>query len=699
MAKFKKFIRYFVCVFILLATFAVFSLQLANWQLVKGSTFLQSANKTSISTVKMTAARGEILDSEGNGLAVNKTCYNIVFDKIYMKKDTENKTILQLTKLLAKQNEKWVDKLPITVNSKGQYAFIAGKDEEVASLKSNLRMNSYATADQCMQELIKSYEVAEKSPFDIRTIVSVRYNMEKLGFAVSTPYTFAENVSQNTVSIVSENSQILPGATIQVSTIRQYPNGSLAPHIIGTVGAISQEDYDDLKKQGKIYNSLTNVSGYALNDRIGNSGIESAFENQLRGVNGEKAIETTKTGSLASTTVTKTPSSGETVYLSLNSRIQAVLNASLANNVKGAQENGKSQGGGHQGEDCVAGAAVVLNVKDFSILATATYPSYDSNKMSDDAYLTALNNDKTTPMVNRAFNGSFMPGSSFKPMVASAALQEGCITQSSIIDCTGVYRRWDDYQPHCMSTHGPVNVITALAKSCNIFFFETGWRLGITNMDLYAKRFGLGVKTGVEIGESSGTLAGPKENPNFSATGGDVIQAAIGQSDNKFTPLQLATYAATIANNGVRLKTHLVTKVTDYSRKKVITEYKPTVMDNIGVSQANLDIVKRGMREVCLSGTASNFFGNYGYAIAAKTGTAQTGIHSDNVTFIGFAPYDKPEIAVAVVLEYGAKSKFSLTVAKDIFDAYFYHTSVNAEGKIVFPSADNSLTSSTSSGE
>jgi penicillin-binding protein 2 len=312
--------------------------------------------------------------------------------------------------------------------------------------------------------------------------------------------------------------------------------------------------------------------------------------------------------------------------------------------------------------------------------------------------------DKARPLINRAFNGVFTPGSSFKPCVASAALQENAINDYSVITCNHTYERFaPSYTPTCMGTHGPITLSTALAKSCNVFFFETGWRVGINNMNLYAKRFGLGSKSGIEISESAGTLAGPAERSAGGGVwqGGDTIQAAIGQSDNLFSPLQLATYVATIANNGVRLKTHLVSKVTDYTRKTIVSQTEPTVVDNVGVSQQNLDYVKEGMRKVVTGGTATSTFGSYGVAVAGKTGTAEVPPGSDNEIFIGFAPYDKPEIAVAVVLEHGATSKYCNQVAKDVLDAYFYGKTVDANGNLVMPNqpaASSGASSAASSG-
>lgn len=699
MEKLKEYSRAIVCGAIVFVVMAVYTLRLVDWQILKGASFMETANRSTSSTVVMDAARGEIVDVNGVGLAVNKTGYAIVFDKAYMPTKTQNKTIYQLIHLLSQRNEKWTDILPIRLNAQGKYEFIPGEDKEIATMKSKdfLNMNSYATADECMAEMIKRYEVNGYSPADTRNIISVRYNMTKSAFGISAPYTFAPDVSRDTVGIISENSSQLPGATAKVTTVRQYPDGSLAPHIIGTIGAISPEEYDKL--HGK---------GYALNDRLGKSGIEQAFESMLRGKSGEKQVETTGSGSLAAETVKTAPVSGNSVVLTIDSRIQKVLNASLAKNVEAARANGlklcaqhyKGSSSAH-GEDCVAGAAVVLRVKDFSVLAASTYPSYDLTEyLNDTNYYTSLIQDKTKPLINRAFNGVFTPGSVVKPYVALAALQEGAISTSTRLEGNSVYRRFADTGLilRSIGNYGMITANYAIEKSSNSFFYEVGYRLGITNMNLYAKHFGLGVKTGIELSENAGILAGREER---AASGGswwdaDTVEAAVGQSDNQFTPLQLAAYTATIANNGVRLKTHLVSKVTDYTQKNVISQTQPQEVDNIGVSPSYLTYVQQAMRSVATDGTASSMFKNYGIPIAAKTGTAVQTPHSDNVTFIAYAPFDKPEIAVAVVLEHGATSLYSNSVAKDVLDAYFYGKTVDEKGNIVMPSASSTASGASS---
>ena len=388
-----------------------------------------------------------------------------------------------------------------------------------------------------------------------------------------------------------------------------------------------------------------------------------------------KIIKRNSDGTIVDTIETIDSKPGNTVYLTLDKKLQETAVKSLAENVKAAKVQGvatkESYGGSGWGEDCETGAVAMLSVRDFSVLAAASYPTYDLNKYSQYGdYYVKLSENKNSPMYNRISVGSFACGSVYKPCVACAALEEKTITKDTEIFCKQEYDYYPSNVVHCMHYHGDENVTGAIAQSCNYFFAETGRRLGIETMYLYSEKFGLGEYTGIEIEESKGTLAG---RDSTSWMPGNTVQAAIGQSDNAFTPLQLATYAATLANDGTRLKTHVVSKVTDYERTKTIEDYsKATVVDTCGISKKNLDIVQKAMLEVTQDedGTAYSMFGDYKVKVAAKTGTAENA-GSDHTTFICYAPFDKPEVAVAVVIEHGAKGRYSMQVAKDLLDVYF----------------------------
>lgn len=700
MKKFFGIGRYVVCSLLLLGVFSLFVARLFQWQIIDGQSYYDLANTTSSSYIKLTATRGEILDRDGNPLAQNRTCYNIVFDDTLIDHDRINDIILELIGIMEETDTEWIDPLPIQLNEDGSYSFKEDYDSEIEFLKSSsmLHVNSYATADECMTQLIEMFDCKEYDPEDAIKIISVRYNMKKNLFDADSPYTFAQDISSDVMTVVNERTANMEGVRVDVTTIREYPDGALAPHIIGKTGPLTQEQYDAFKEEDNLFDLKDNLSGYSLDDTMGQNGIEYALEDTLRGENGKLAIETDRDGNLISSEVEVAPQAGNTVYLTLDSRIQAVTNVSLAKNAKAAKENAVPTDDDPKGADCEAGAAVMINIKTGEVLAASTYPTYDLNKyISDIAYYNQLNNDETYPMINRAFNGSFAPGSIFKPVVAAAALQEGVINSTSTVNCTGTYTYYADsgYTPKCMGYHPNANIFTALQKSCNIFFYDVGRRLGITKLDAYGTLFGLGEKTGLEVSESAGILTTPENYERRSGqtwTDGMTCNAAIGQQDNSFTPVQLVSYCASIANGGHRMQLHLVDKVTDYTRETVIEEKGATVLNEVGVDDENLEIVRQGMRLVAQAGGTASDFANYGVEIGAKTGTAQTGTgNSDNVTFIAFAPYDEPEIAIAVVLEHGSSGTYSKNIARDMLNAYFYDAYVDENGEVVLPSAADAL--------
>ncbi len=664
--------RTFICIIIVAVIFCGFIARLFMWQIVEGENYREIALSSTTYTEKTDAARGEILDKDGNGLTVNKTCYKITLNRLYIDMEKINENISELIAYMDVRNEKWQDVLPIDITNSNEYSFKPQSNNEVNLLKSAefLNLDDKADATMCIKELSKRYDaeyITDKK--SLRDVLSVRYNMELQGFSNTTPYDFALDISEQMVSVISENFQNVSGIQVETYFVRENPDPDIAPHLLGALGSISEEEYDEKTAEGR---------EYTYNDKIGKFGIEESFEDILKGKSGTKIVEKNSDGTVVNEIKKTDAQPGNTIYLTIDSKIQNAANKALKENITAARKNGESLSAQNResgyGEDCRAGAAVMLSVKDFSVLAAASYPTYDLEKYSEygDYYVNLETDEKNAPLYDRAFNGSFAPGSIFKPCVASAALEEGVINKDTLINCTMYYDYYEKDPVACMHYHGNLNLLGAITESCNYFFAETGRRLGINTMYLYAEKFGLGEHTGVEITESTGFLAG-RDSKIW--TPGNTVQAAIGQSDNAFTPVQLATYAATIANNGTRLKTHVVKKITDYKREKII-EYndpkKPEVLDTVSVSKENLQLVQSAMRNVAesVSGTAYSVFGNYDVSIAAKTGTAENS-GSDHTTFICYAPYEKPEVAVAVVLEHGARGVYSMNVAKEMLDAYF----------------------------
>lgn len=657
-----------VCIIITLGFFVLFTARLVDWQIVHGSEYRELAKRSTSYTVRTDATRGEILDKNGDGIVVNTTHYKIVIDKLYANEETLDTNLLALINLMNLTGDKWENTLPIELSG-NTLSYKKGAEDEIATLLSEdyLNLDENTTAQACFTKLLERYKIDEKLTLtEQRNLVSVHYNMELTGYSSSNPYVFAKDIKRSTVSAVSENTQGVSGIDVQTYLVRKAQDSDLAPHILGALGSITEEEYEKLKDGNKTY---------SLTDSVGKFGIELAFENQLKGEGGMKIIKRNSDGTIVDTIETIDSKPGNTVYLTLDKKLQETAVKSLAENVKAAKAQGvatkESYGGSGWGEDCETGAVVMLSVKDFSVLAAASYPTYDLNKYSQYGdYYVKLSENKNSPMYNRISVGSFACGSVYKPCVACAALEEKTITKDTEIFCKQEYDYYPSNVVHCMHYHGDENVTGAIAQSCNYFFAETGRRLGIETMYLYSEKFGLGEYTGIEIEESKGTLAG---RDSTSWMPGNTVQAAIGQSDNAFTPLQLATYAATLANDGTRLKAHVVSKVTDYERTKTIEDYsKATVVDTCGISKKNLDIVQKAMLEVTQDedGTAYSMFGDYKVKVAAKTGTAENA-GSDHTTFICYAPFDKPEVAVAVVIEHGAKGRYSMQVAKDLLDGYF----------------------------
>ena len=477
--------------------------------------------------------------------------------------------------------------------------------------------------------------------------------------AVGEPFVFADNIKKGSVGAIAEHIQNLSGVSLERYLVRSAEDPTLAPHILGALGAVTEEDCES--------------GEYEMNDKIGKFGIEAAFEKELRGKSGKKLIFRDSDRENIEK-IKRAAERGNNVWLTIDSKLQKTASVSLERNVKAARAEGETQSKLNaetkDGEDCSSGAVVMLDIRNFSVLAAASCPTYDLNKYSlySDYYI-KLTQDEKLPMFDRAFDGVFACGSVFKPCVALAALEEKVISDKTEFYCTKYYDYYPSNIVECMHYHGTQNVESATIHSCNWFFAETGRRLGIKRIDSFAEKLGLGGKTGVEFGEAEGMLAG-RDSGEWHA--GNTPQAAIGQSDNAFTPVQLATYAATLANNGTRLKTHLVSKITSYDNGEVISDFgKPQIARQSTFSEKNLKTVQNAMRGVARDneGTAHSVFGDYKVDIAAKTGTAENA-GSDHAVFICYAPFENPEVAIAVVIENGVKGKYAMQVAKDLLDEY-----------------------------
>ena len=690
MPKIGKFGRSAACILLVLAVFVVYELRLVQWQVFQGDEFEQLSLSNRTDTIQIDAARGEILDRNGNVLTGNRTSYNIVYDALDMDYSARNATILQVLDLLESRDEEWRDRLPIVLAEDGTYQYTEDSDSEIATLQEFLELAEYATAEDCMTALARQYDCQGYSLEDARNVVSVRYSMTQDGFSRTNPYVIAEDVSAETVGVISEHAQEWPGIETRVSVTRYYgEDGSLAPHVVGYTGAITAEQYDAAVENGTAYSSEDNLSGYKWTDTRGQSGLEAAFEEELRGSRGEETIYTDETGEVETTSVTTPPQEGNTVVTTIDSDLQRVANLSLAKNIEGNTD----------AKDCTAGAVVVLDVEDFGVLACSSYPTFDMNQYrSDNEYVNLLAQDEEQPLFNRALQGQYAPGSTFKMVTAVAGLEEGIIEPDTRILDTGVYTYYGANGPRCWiynqgrGTHGLQTVSQAIQNSCNVFFYDVGRQVGIRGLQRYAAAFGLGEPTGIELFERTGIMAGPEYTESMGSTwyDGSTLSVAIGQESSQFTPVQLANYIATLANGGTRYQVHLLQSVKSYDFSQVLYEHEPVVLETIDIAPENLEAVKKGMLAVTTQGSAARYFADLDFQVGAKTGSAQltsANTNSSNAVFVCFAPYDDPEVALALVVEKGGSGALLGSMAADILDCYFSAAdtqgAVSAEGTLI----------------
>ncbi|MBR4072741.1 MAG: penicillin-binding protein, partial [Clostridia bacterium] len=625
---------------LLLYTARIYSLQISD-----ADKYSSAVRGSKVLTAVLKAPRGEILDCYGRQIAINRDGYNIVFNRAYISDDL-NDVILSLIKLLKSKKVEWVDELPMQKTA--PYKFI--KDGDTERLLNKLELAHYATPENCLNRMVEKYDLGKYTPDEQRLIGGVRYSMDIADFSISYPYTFAEDIPTEIMRSVSESGFLLSGVTVDVVPFREYVDTTLAVNLIGTVGPIYKEDWDD--ENGENYKAR----GYSYNDKVGKSGIEYKAEEYLRGTDGEITYYLDSSGAIIESEITKNPIPGKSVMLTLDKAIQRTAQDSLKKIVKKLQSEGGT---------AKAGTAVAIDIDTGGILCAANYPTYDLATMSKN--YDKLLADPTNPLTNRAFQGVYPIGSTIKPAVATAAMENGKYNIGETIRCVHTYRAFKDYQPSCMGTHFTINLKKALAVSCNYFFFELGYRVGAMTLTDYFKQFGLGVKTGVEVDDSSGILVEPSGN----GVGGDTLQFSIGQM-NAFTPLQVANYVATLSNGGTRYKATLFDRVVSYDLSETFMENTPEIMNKVPISKKNLDAIKEGLLSVTVDGTGRAALGDYPIKIGGKTGTSQVQNKADHSIFMVFAPFENPEIAISVVLEHGSSGYSAGSVIRDILDEYFF---------------------------
>lgn len=689
----KEHLARYVLIGVLASVFAVvFVGRLININ-VTGQGYVADSSHTDTRTRVKTihALRGEIFDRNGKPLVTNEYYYEVFFDagSFSTQKNWEkNRMILNLLKAAKECGEdgKMTEILnPFSVFStsensayseeymnsvygkrlKKMLAEITEKEDEVEAQKAvELLLERYGLADSEGKLLYESG--------DCEVILKLRLDMEVHNFSTIEPYTIYSRVSPQFITRIKEDA--LRGVEVRSEAERVYNCPGYASHILGRTGKIQS-------KYAEYYDNL----GYPMDAIVGISGAEQAFEEYLRGIDGEITVVEDKYGNVINEYVSKEPVAGKNVYLTIDIDIQKAAEDSLAKTVQMIVDKAKSDAGEiHNGEDADSGALVLQKAKTGDVIALASYPTYNLATFSED--YEELNNNPLSPMFNRALEGTYAPGSTFKPGVAAAALQEGIITTGTLIDCNGPYTYYADsdptFHPACWiwnmyrGRHGPIAVTEAIQVSCNCFFYETGRLLTIQTMNKYCKGYGLGQPTGIELVENKGILAGPEyreENGLEAWTPGQTITAAIGQSDNLFTPLQIGTYISTLINKGTRYKAHMLYEVRDFSTGDIVYKPETEVADSsVTLSDSVTATVLNGMKNVMEEGSASSLFKNYAISVGGKTGTAQVSKeHSNNAVFTAFAPFDDPDVIATCVIERGATGTNAGYAVKDVFDKYF----------------------------
>ena len=646
-------------------------------QLIQGPNITPEINNNVIRQYDEIASRGEILDRDGNIMVGNALVFSVQLDYYRWDKAAQNDVILRLHNTLQEAGLSCLDVLPLNWKMPLAYTYESLDSGDGRKLRKFLEKQEWPAVEELTPTrlfglLCDRYEVDPDLPLeDRRAIIGLRYYLEDYQFSgYNTPVTVVEALNINTVARISEQSNQMPGVTIQVSDSREYAT-TAAAQLLGYVGTIPKEDYEERKDQG-----------YTLTDTIGRAGMERALEDYLRGINGVRVVEADKrTGQLMSEYMVEEPQPGKNCYLTISLPLQERAEQALAETIENIRLKGEASDSG-DGADVEGGAAIAIDVNTGEILAMASYPTYDLSRFWEDYAANAQN--PLSPFLNRTIQSTYSPGSTFKMCTSLAALEEGVITPRTEIVDKGVYERYTDvgYSPRCWvyrqhgRTHGAINVSEALKYSCNYFFYEMGYQLQMEKLNSYATQLGLGQKTGVELAdEKAGILAGPESR---AARGGekwyaaDTLMAAIGQSDHLFTPIQLVNYVATLVNGGTRYQPHLLKTVMDYTNTETYEETQPVILDQIDISETSLNAIKEGMKGVVTEdGTASSYFAGFPIQVGGKTGSAQMTNHSATGVFVSFAPYDNPEIAVCVVGEYASSGGSLAPVAIAIYDEYF----------------------------
>lgn len=641
-------IRYNILTTIIYIIGIILLIQLFNLQIVHGEEYRETSNSRLTRESVVRAARGNIKDRMGIELVRTETGYSVEIYSTKVNDEELNNSIKRFVEILEANKDEFVDNLPIEVEP---FEFTMDSEDEQKAWKNNNNIDENANAEQVFNTLKEKYEISENDNETARKIMAVRYEITRNGYSNTKSVIIARDISNTSAVQIREQNAKLSGMNVVTEPIVSYTSGSLASHVLGYVGAISAEEYE------------TRKDTYRNDDIIGKDGIQKVFEEYLKGTDGVKQVDMTVDGAITSEYISEEAIAGSDIILTIDANLQKVAEDALEQNIKdiAAGEYGEKY-------DADAGAVVVMNVNTGEVLAMASYPDYNPGRYAEEY----TQDDGSGKYMNRAISGVYAPGSTFKMVVASAGLDTGEITTSTLINDNGIYPYGDRqacwyYRSYGVG-HGYLNLTQAIKYSCNYFFYDLGYRLGIDTIAEYAGYYGLGKRTGIELlGEERGTVAS-REYAESRGNGwyiSDTLSAAIGQSYNNFTPIQMARYISMVANGGKNVDVTLIKSIinpdgTEVSKEEIESHTKETigteneVKEDLDISKENLDAIRAGMKGVTSEsgGTAYSTFSDFDIDIAGKTGSAQTGIEGEaHGWFVGFAPYENPEIAVVVFVE------------------------------------------------
>ena len=671
-------------VILILLLLTVYLVALYKLQIIEGEANYNRSSELTTTERVVTAARGNIYDRYGRTLVSNEETYNLKIDtdKLFAN-DDPNSVILELVHMVQGYGDEYTDDLPITMTPPFEY------DPDMTAIQRTMldayyvrqEIDPNSTAVELMSYMRTRYNIDNSySAEEMRIIAGVRYSIN-VRYAVNTAdYVFVEDASMKLISSIMENK--LVGIEVERAYSRKYGT-EYAAHILGYTGLMTQEEYEKY--------SLLNYSTDAM---VGKDGVEYAFENYLHGKDG-KVIETRNSaGTVLATVYEEEPEPGNHVYLTIDSVLQEQTERILANGVSILKQNiaQKRAEGTARGDynvdlkdEITGAAAVVVNVKTGEPLAMASWPTYNVATILEDYQ--ELLEAENAPLFNRTLMGTYAPGSTFKPCTAIAALTMGIVNTEDKIKCEGVYTRYaaEGYAPECWIwnstkdhlTHPEENVTTAIRDSCNYYFYSIGNYLGVDDLGKFAANFGLGEYSGIELVEAKGNMSNQANHMDYAGTEwriGDTLQAAIGQSDSVFTPIQMAEYCATVANSGTRYSASILKSIRNYDYSEKLYDREPTVMSTVESAEYNWAAVHEGMWQVLndyINEKNVNVWVDCQWRVAGKTGTAQKGegIQNDGI-FMCYAPYKDPEVAIFVVVERGGAGADVQFIARHIMDAY-----------------------------